>query len=160
MRSWPSALSLLLLTLSAQAQPAMARLDAASVQQDRLDALFVIVLSPTMSDALDRGIALSFSLQARGARLAMAEHAQLSYQPLSRRYVLSRNGGQRVFALRESALRALGEFSAIRLREAPSDLTKVEIRLKLDRAELPAPLRLPAYLSTQWRLDSGWIALK
>jgi Domain of unknown function (DUF4390) len=159
MRYWPSAISLLL-ALSAQAQPATARLDAAGIQQDRLDALFVVALSPTMSDALDRGIELSFSLQVRGARLPMPEHARLSYQPLSRRYVLSRHGDLRVFALRDSALRALGGFDGIPLTEVPTNLSAVEIRLKLDRAELPAPLRLPAYLSAHWRLDSGWIALQ
>lgn len=30
------------------------------------------------------------------------------------------------------------------------------VRLKLDINELPTPLRVPAYLSKEWNLDTGW----
>jgi len=157
MRCWPSALSLLLLAAAAQAgEVALAQ---ATLERHTLNARFEVSLSDTVSNALDRGIDLSFSFQVRGAQPRENPQSRLSYQPLIRRYVLQRGSSTQAFALKGSALRALGRFDDVVLASDPP-AAALTLRLKLDRSELPAPLRLPAYLSSDWRLDSGWVGLK
>jgi len=158
MRFWASAASLTL-AFSVAAEPATARLHSVTLDDGRLNATFILSFSATMNDALDHGIDLNFALRVRGATPGRALRARLSWQPLSRRYVLQRDGVSRGFALRESALRALGEFKGVLLSEAPESTAGLGLRFSLERGELPAPLRIPAYLSSDWRLDSGWVAL-
>lgn len=38
----------------------------------------------------------------------------------------------------------------------PNRIYRGGVRLKLDINELPTPLRIPAYLSREWNLDTGW----
>lgn len=89
---------------------------------------------------------------------------RLSYRSLSRRYTIVQTdtGVERSFPDLDSAL---GDLRAVRLRLPPLDRvltaggrTRLQFRYHLDIAALPPSLRLPAYLSRAWRLDSGWIS--
>ena len=88
---------------------------------------------------------------------------QLSYRSLSRRYtVVDLNSGEeRTFS---RLRRALAHLQALTLPLPPlgsvidaGDAVRLVYRFRLDIGALPPPLRLPAYLSDDWKLDSGWI---
>jgi hypothetical protein len=143
--SWLSALALVAAGANAQPSATLLAGDGTAFAQ------FTLTLSEEMTRALERGVDLSFELGVRDAEHTARHRATLGFRPLSRRYVVERGDSAQAFALRESALRALG-----RLEIHSSTLA---VRVRVLRAELPPPLRLPAYLSRDWRLDSGWVAL-
>jgi hypothetical protein len=83
----------------------------------------------------------------------------ISYLPLSRRYELS--GMQDARSQTFPRLRhLLSELGKVNLVLATGPLTageyELRVRVKMDKQRLPAPMRLPALLSAQWRHDSEW----
>lgn len=86
----------------------------------------------------------------------------LSYQSLSAQYVVRwpEDAGYRAYPSRHAAFSALESPEPWYLDaadEPPSGTTLfVETRARLDLQELPAPLRLMAYFSADWRIGSGW----
>ena len=86
----------------------------------------------------------------------------LRYSPLLRSYQLASDGqSAQSFALRNSVLAAL-ENARLTWPHAPACESACggRVRVRLDKAALPAPLRLPALLNRDWRFDSGWIAVQ
>lgn len=87
---------------------------------------------------------------------------EVRYLPLSDHYQLSGplpGDMPRTFPRLRHALAALGEID-LRVGEAGEDLGayRLSLRSRLDRSALPGPMQLPAFLSSQWRLDSGWVS--
>lgn len=132
--------------------------DASPVLETEVDLRF----SPTMLEALDRGIPLRLRFELAGergaTRLSAQRELQLRYVPLARRYqVLDlQTGSSRSFPRRPQLLAALDR---VRLPLAPEwaalrDGGTLALDLKLDQAALPGPLRLPALLSAEWRLTA------
>lgn len=110
--------------------------------------------SPVVVEALEANIALKFELLLRGAEGQSGQSISLTYAPLLERFELI--GGEQVqrFRLRTELLDA---FSSLKVpAKAPID----QVRLRLSLADLPAPLRLPAAIDSNWWLDSAWIAVE
>lgn len=127
-----------------------------------------IAFSPVMLEALERGIPLrlAFTLrrEGRGATLSARPSLTLRYAPLAQAFLLVDDGGAtRAFASRTQMLAALDRVRLPLPRDwadAPAG-ARYELRLRLDDAALPGPLRLPALVSRAWRLatpEHAWRA--
>lgn len=133
-----------------------------------LDLRLRLTPSATLLDALDHGVPLVLRLDvgasAPGTRLHTVRRIELRYLPLAGRYAWTDLdvGTTRLFARRALLLAALDR---IRLpldatwRDLPAG-SRCRVSLALDVDALPAPLRVPALFSPQWRLataDHRWI---
>jgi hypothetical protein len=137
-----------------------------------LDAQFLIALSSGAREALENNIPLVFDLQVQTVRKhrwwwdAIAtetrQSRQLEYHALSRSYIVTdMNTGIRSSYRRvEEALQATGSIRDLALikRQKLKDDGIYEVRLRgiLDIESLPTPVRLPAYVSSAWDMDSKW----
>lgn len=118
-----------------------------------------IQLGARATEAIESGLVLSFKVEwllADGRTLR--QNLALRYSPLLRSYQLGI--GNRVvqsFPLRNSLLAAMEN---ARLRWPASRACEAacggKVRVRLDPAALPAPLRLPALFDSDWDFDSGW----
>lgn len=129
-------------------------------------------LSEEAQDALQNGVALMFQLQVElsedrrwlpDAEVAtLRQEYQLSWQPLSRAYVVRNvnSGDQQAYSTLYGALNGLGRVSALPLIDAglldPAARYEVALRAVLDQQDLPGPLRLLAFLSGGFTLESEW----
>lgn len=137
-----------------------------------LDANIDFGFSDEALSALHSGVPLVLKIQIRVEQgrdwlwnLTVAELSQryrLQFHALSDRYVVQNlNTGTRLsFADLDDALYELGsvrEFPMLdrRLLDTEKDY-RAGLRAVLDVEELPTPMRLWAYVSDQWRLDSEW----
>lgn len=137
-------------------------IESARITSDpALDARLRLALSPSLLEALDHGVPLTLRLHLRAVgsagRLERVHPIELSFLPLARRYRWRDldDGDARYFARRPQLLAALDRVR-VPLDPAWADLpadTRYTLDIALDRDSLPAPLRLPALLSAQWRLD-------
>jgi len=138
-----------------------------------LEARYDIDLSPTLEDALVRGLTLTFvaefeliyprwwTLNLWNREMAERDVVyRLSYNALTRQYRLSLGGFQQTFDNVEQALAVLGR---VRFNPAVKD-GQIEagnvyiagVRLRLDTGKLPKPLQLDAIGSRDWKLSSDW----
>jgi len=135
-------------------------------------------LPPSLEDALNRGMPLSFVMQADVVRERWywsdklvnrtERYVRLSYQPLSKRwrtYVsaqpiqstgLGVSLGQSYDSLSE-ALQGIQRISRWRIADLPAiDTTtkqRLEFRFRLDLSQLPQPLQFGAFGGAGWGLD-------
>jgi len=130
------------------------------------------VLSTPVSDALNNGLPLVIELQVQVVRdyfglwdqevASLTQQYQLQYHALSRQYLLRNlnSTAQRSYPTEQAALDALGDVDALPLldrRLLDNDVHyDGKVRARLDIESLPTPLRLVAYLDTDWRLASEW----
>ena len=127
-------------------------------------------LKPSVRTALQRGVPITLKLQSRTRRQACwvlcqvheSETAwQLRYQPLSEHYIVDplstdNQDGQSFprlrYALaelsRQQVLVPLADFS-------PGDYV-LAVRVIFDVHHLPTPMRLPALIDPDWKLNSDW----
>lgn len=88
---------------------------------------------------------------------------RMEYSVLTGRYRISNlhDGRMRNFRSLDEMTDALGDLRSIpviaRSRLSGDELYTARIRAHLDIEALPSPLRPIAYLSPDWRLDSGWL---
>lgn len=169
-----AALSLLLVAQSAQAEGIQAQ-DIEVVQKGELFHLsggFSIQLSPTLDDALRRGVQLTFvqTMEAERARtwwLAegltdVRRSVRLSYNALLRQYFVTLNGVSSDHESLAGALRAVGDLRdwavvSVKQMKKGSEY-KIYVRMYLDVSQLPKPLQVNALASSgRWQLDSGWV---
>ena len=129
-------------------------------------------LSDDALEALDSGVALTIQLQIELRRkrrfwldaeiATLRQDYSLSFQPLSDRYVVKNmnSGEQDSFATLFSALSNMGRIVDLPIIDASLLDTdaKYEIALRavLDQNTLPGPLRLIAFWSSGFRLESDW----
>lgn len=137
-----------------------------------LDAQFHIALSSGAREALDNNVPLVFDLQVQlvskhrwwwdAITAETRQERQLEYHALSRSFIVTdRNSGTRTSYRRlEDALQATGSLRDLVLikRQKLKDNGIYEVRLRgiLDIESLPTPVRLPAYVSSAWDMDSEW----
>jgi len=122
--------------------------------------------------ALDNGVALTFELQFRLDRVrrfwvdkktaTLEQRFELSYQPLSERYVVRNlnSGEQNSYATLFSALNGMGRIVDLPIIDASlldaDERYELALRAVLDQNTLPGPLRLVAFWSSGFRLESDW----
>ncbi len=173
------ALVLIPLLLAAVAQ-ADILLRSARVMQEQgrylLDARLDIGPGKEVREALDSGVPLVFVTTVRLQRerewawSVTVTRTQLrrvlQYHALSRQYLVTGlpGGEAEGFPTLEAALRWLGRIEHLPIIEQrllrPDEEYYVEVRTRLDIEALPAPMRLGAWLSPQWHLDSGWLRVE
>jgi hypothetical protein len=122
--------------------------------------------------ALEHGIALQIDIemQAKQNRKWLWDKKirnkifsqQLEYQPLSEQYLVTdlNTGSRRHFRSFQYALEFLGSINDYPFLE-PTALQQDKtytalVRASLNTESLPAPLRLSAYISSDWQLSSPW----
>ena len=137
-----------------------------------LDAQFLIALSSGAREALDNNVPLVFDLQVQlvskhswwwdAIVTETRQERQIEYHALSRSFIVTdRNtGSQASYRQLEDALQATGSLRGLALikRQKLKDAGIYEVRLRgiLDIESLPTPVRLPAYVSSAWDMDSEW----
>ena len=125
-------------------------------------------LSQQAREALEHGVTLTIRLELElrsdDNTLRVQQDArrfQLRYLPLSERYQLmeEESGELQAFTRLRHLLAAINNIN-IKLITGPLPSGSYELRTRiyLDESRLPAPMQLPAWLSSQWQHDSEWSA--
>lgn len=129
-------------------------------------------LNRQMLDALQNGIGLTFSLQVEVNEIrnwlpdaeivALQRDYELSWQPLSRSYLVRNTGNdeQTAHTTLFAALHELGTISDLPLVDAslldPEARHEISLRALLDQQRLPGPLRMLAFWNDDFSLESDW----
>ena len=137
-----------------------------------LDADIDYKLSGPMTEALLNGIPLVFNLEIEVFELNdwwlnstianLNQVYQLEFHALSRQYVVENlnTGVQEAFPDLGSALRHLGTVVKLPIIDSAlldaSEKHEFKIRASLDIDALPLPLRVRAYIFSEWQLDTDW----
>ena len=133
-----------------------------------LSAEFAFDLGSRIEEAVTRGVALTFKLEVAVTRPRwywFDEHVagrvvshRLSYSALTRQYRLSTGGLLRNFDSFEEVLRTLGRVGALTIADRGALRTgekyDVELRLALDKSQLPKPLQVDAIANRDWQVDA------
>lgn len=141
--------------------PERARISSARPVQSAtggsLDIVQQLQLSPPMLGALEAGIPLSLVYDISGCPGARRQTAriELRFAALTRRYELRLGEDERRYFSRRSAMLAALDRVRLPLASAIGGECPGTVRVGLDLASLPTPLRLPALLRpADWRLLS------
>ena len=137
-----------------------------------LNARVDIDLNTGPREALENGIPLVFELQIQTLEkhvwiwdVVVAEYKQarqVQKHALSRTYLVKDldSGAQRSYIKLEDALQAAGylhNFPVLDYARMQDDQSySVRLRVNLDIEALPTPVRLLAYVSSAWDMDSEW----
>jgi len=138
-----------------------------------LRARLELSLSDTVRQAVDNGVPLTLVLDIYVERqrrylpwnefiAELAQRYRLAFDSLTRLYrVINLNTDvQEVYPDLDAAMRALAEINDLPMldRQILKNRAryKASIRIRLDIEELPAPLRVVAYVSPEWHLISPW----
>lgn len=178
-RATSAPLWILLLAGLLASVPAWARetriLDARTLLVDgvyRLGAHVDFDFNDTLNDALHNGVPLLIELRIEVLRdrewlwpemiAELRQRFKLEFHALSRRYLVKNfsTGGQHSFATLEEALNYIGNVYDLPLIDAqllsPDEAYLVRMRADIDVEALPTPVRLWAYLGSEWSLKSKW----
>jgi hypothetical protein len=135
-----------------------------------LEAEFDVVLSPTLEEVLNRGVALYFQMEFELIQSrwywfneTIADSRQqyrLSYNALTRQYRIGAGTLYQNFGTLGEALEVM---SRVRRREdlesgtLKKDATyTAALRLRLDTTQLPKPFQINALGSREWNIGSDW----
>ncbi|HFD81458.1 MAG TPA: DUF4390 domain-containing protein [Gammaproteobacteria bacterium] len=129
-------------------------------------------LNDTLNDALRNGVPLTVELRIEVLRerrwlwpetvAELRQRFELQYHALSRSYLVRNysTGAKLSFPTLEEALAYIGNVYNLPLIDAhllePDQRYLVRMRVDIDVEALPTPVRLWAYLSSQWSLKSDW----
>ncbi len=132
-----------------------------------------IELNEDQKEMLNNGIPFTFVYELRlstprrfGPPKVIVERSYrytLKYHALSKQYVVHDGGltWQKSYPTLSLALAQIKQRKGLAIPPPKSDEVIRyfgSARLRLDIEALPAPLRIPAYLSRRWQLTSGWVA--
>ena len=159
------------------AQPAAADeipVKSASLRIDEGDVLlsaeFDLSLTPALEQALEKGVALYFTIEFELSRTRafwfpekLAEWSityRISYSALTRQYRVSSGPLGQAFESLDDVERFIGHVASRPVAQA-SDLVKgasyeAAVRMKLDVNQLPKPFQVNALASREWQLASDW----
>ncbi len=138
-----------------------------------LEANFEVGLTPTLEDALNKGLPLHFVVEFEliyprwytaylwnKSVAELEQHYRMSYNALTRQYRLSFGALHQNFDTLNDALALLGRVRPRFVVDADAlDEDKVyeaAIRMQLDVSQLPKPFQINALASRDWNLASGW----
>lgn len=138
----------------------------------RLNARLEYHFSGAALEALENGVPLTIEVEMEVRRrrpwlwdetvYALAQRFRLEYHALSRQYLVNNlnSGERRGFPTRAAAVRFMGQINDFPFLDkgllVSGERYEAALRVRLDIEALPAPLRLFAYLSDDWRLASEW----
>jgi hypothetical protein len=170
--SWLAVLAALWIALAAHAEGIEVQKAALIPAEEGLvlEAEFAIALTPTLEDALSKGVPLYFTLEFELIRprwywfnekvASQRQQFRLSYNALARQY---RVGLGKLYQNFGSLTEALAFLNRVRLRDvaAPGELTRgttyiAAMRMRLDTSQLPRPFQISAVGSRDWTLSSDW----
>ncbi|MDJ0655119.1 MAG: DUF4390 domain-containing protein [Xanthomonadales bacterium] len=153
----------------ASAQVTDIRLAQGPEGEPRIEASLAHQFGAPILEALHHGVSLTLEwrvelLQERDNWLDQRVWSQrgarrIHFRPLSQRYTVvdEVTGQTSSYAELDRVMEALSVLTVDLDQPWPqSDPPYARFRTRLVTAELPPPLRLPSYLSADWRLDSGW----
>ena len=124
-----------------------------------LQLALAIELGARATEALEAGLMLAFDVDWQTADgRALKRTVALRYSPLLRSYQLAiGKDAPHAYALRNNLLAAM-ENARLRWSDEANCDTDCggRVRVRLNPAALPAPLRLPALFDSDWDFDSGW----
>lgn len=135
-----------------------------------LQAEFGITLTPTLEDALNKGVSLYFLLEFELIRprwywfndkvISIQQQYRLSYNALTRQYRIGVGNLYQNFGTLAEALEVM---SRVRRREdvEPGAIRKdtaytAALRLRLDVSRLPKPFQISALGSREWNVGMDW----
>lgn len=129
----------------------------ATWRAQELSLVFDLRLAPRLIAAVEAHVALSFLLSVECAGQRNDQRWVLYLAPLTRRYrVTDGFGNAREFPLRSEALASI-ERVVTPMPGCPEPPAQPPtFRYRLNLAELPSALRVPALLQDEWQLDTGW----
>lgn len=161
--------------LSWAGHPGIIRLEDANTwrtdSSDYLQAQFAIELSTGAEEAVQNGVPLVFELQIQvvethtwlwdSVEIEITERRSLQYHALSQTYqVKDLNAGtQGNYRRLDDALTAAGQLREVLLTDKSLDdgpSYSIRLRGSLDVESLPTPVRLIAYVSSDWSMVSKW----
>ena len=136
--------------------------------QIRTDGL-VFSLSDEAQEAINNGVTLAFRCQfakrssfgpfsisrsKRGHRFEVLRHA------LSNRFIVKRDNldTPHIFRTLGEATNYVADQALILLEFYDDAKNEYSMRLSLNKFELPGPMRLNAFISDAWDIDTGWLA--
>ena len=139
-----------------------------------LEADFDVPLTPSLVDALARGVPLYFvaEFELRRPRWWWFDAVdversltwRLAYHALTRQYRLTQGGVIQPFESVEGALRTLARLRGWRVIEASEIEAGVEyeaqVRLRLDTSQLPKPFQIGGLTSRDWSPQAEWKRFK
>ena len=135
-----------------------------------LSAEFDLSLTPALEQALDKGVALYFTIDFELSRTRVlwfpekvAEWSityRVSYSTLTRQYHVSSGPLGQTFEALDDVERFIGHVASRPVAKA-GDLARgasyeAAVRMKLDVNQLPKPFQLNALASREWQLASDW----
>jgi hypothetical protein len=138
-----------------------------------LDAQFTIRLSSGAQEALENGVPLVLEFQIQVVKVnkwfwdtvevELSLRRQLQYHALSRSYLVKEleGGTQGNYRRLEDALDAAGSIENLPLTDGELQAGSrylVRMRGSLDIESLPTPVRLLAYVSSDWDMEGDWYA--
>lgn len=149
------AVSVLLAACSSGAKPASAEIISAELSADHraLDLALRLAAPPTLTMALAHGVPLDFEFELRPARgTVVRQRLRVQYLPLAGRYQLQLPGHpDQQFG---TPAQLFASLDRVRLQFAEPLAESGWVRFTLDRRALPAALRLPALLDSDWWVGS------
>lgn len=133
-----------------------------------LSADFAIDLGARLEEAVGRGVPLNFNLEFTiermrwywfNERVATRNiEYRLSYNALTQQYRLTVGGLHSNFGTLADALKVLGRVSELLVAEKSAvklgNSYLAELRLSLDKSQLPKPLQLDAIAGKDWQVDA------
>lgn len=173
-----------MLAAPAMAQPAPAEITQLQVERTEegvyLNAAVKFDLSPTVEDALQKGIPMYFVAEAELYRdrwywydrkvIGVSRHMRLAFQPLTRRWRLNvsptpiTNAGlgvtlNQTFDELSDAMAAIQRISRWKIAEAsemdPDARHNIDFRFRLDTSQLPRPLQIGVVGQAEWSISVG-----
>lgn len=138
-----------------------------------LDATAEVRLDDKLDGALNNGVSLMFVYDVQVVHpgvwwwfddvvAALSQRYRLRYRPLSQRYQVDNlnTGVSSSYARLDDALAQIERLQAFPMLDQSllpaHENVRAEVRLRIDAADLPLPLRVRAYFNDAWRPASDW----
>lgn len=130
---------------------------------------FTITLSEESQQAINNGVPLTFvcefAMQKKFILLtwntALQTHRfMVSRHALSNRYLVRKDNIQRpkIFVSIQQTMDYISSTSMQLFDSYAAQQSEYKMRFSLSKYELPGPMRLNAFISSDWNLNTGWIA--
>ncbi len=177
-----SQLIVILITLlsgSIYSQMFAAEINVNYVESDIVNGIYVVTanlyyeLGEEATEALNNGIPLLFYIEVEFEQprelmwnkplIRHSHNVRLEHHPLSDQYILTNLATKDQFSFDSlnDALLKLGKISKLPVAEENQvqyeNVLLGKIRSGLDIEALPPPMRLQAWLSSEWRVSTGWV---